>query len=227
MARLVATLLLLASCGLARADVVLQWADIGLAAARSSQPQSAHATRALAGMHMAMLEAMNFIEGRYVPRFSVRLRIPLGVSSEAAGVAAAHRYLTLIYPSQSDALNQALDESLRRMPGFESTSSAVVIGRTIGETVYALWRRHIASETGQGADLLDSYATAAKLVEARGLTPIESARLLALVAIALGDMAPEATRTAAATTLAIVQPSRSQQRQPAADQALKYYLPTR
>ena len=226
MPRFIATLLLVLSCGLARADVVLEWADIGLGAARSSSPQTASAPRALAGMHMAMLEAMNFIEGRYVPRYSIRLRIPLGVSSEAAGVSAAHRYLTLLYPSQTDALNRALDQSLMRMPGFESTSSAVVIGRTIGETVYALWRRQLSAEPGQGLELLDSYATAAKLVEARGLTPIESARLLALVAIALSDMPPAQERDADLVAQAIVQPS-ARARPPGANEALRYYVPAR
>src|SRR5499426_1833846 len=95
-------------CTPGHADVVADWNAIAAHAVESSGAQPAAAQRALAGVHVAMFEAMNFIERRYVPQLVVRPASPIAASSEAAAAAAAHTVLTRLYPGSSAAFDAAL-----------------------------------------------------------------------------------------------------------------------
>jgi hypothetical protein len=184
---------------LAHADVVADWNAIALNAVESSAAHPAAAQRALAGIHVAMFEAMNFIERRYVPRLVVRPASPIAASSEAAAAVAAHLVLSRLYPGRSAAFDAALERSLAEIPDDGRKTSGTVTGRAIGGNVYAVWTWEEPAARAPGvpeaaSDPLLWNLIAAKLIEGRALAPIEAARVHALVAIAVSDIYSAAGR---------------------------------
>jgi hypothetical protein len=181
-------------CTPALADVVADWNAIALNAVESSGAQPATALRALAGVHVAMFEAMNFIERRYVPRLVVRPVSPIAASSEAAAAASAHLVLTRLYPGQSAALDAALERSLAEIPDGGEKASGTVTGRAIGGNVYAVWNwneapaRSPVAAAEPAAEPLLWNLIAAKLIEGKPLAPIEAARTHALVSMAVSEL---------------------------------------
>jgi hypothetical protein len=194
----------LLSCPLARADVIADWNAVALNAVTSSEQHPAYAARAMATVHVAMFEVMNFIEGAYVPRFLVKPPAPLGTSSEAAAAGAAHYVLGELYPSQKAALDAALERSLAAMPDEQEKSSARIWGRHLGANIYAI-RSSGESDISRPiksprmsrvhASIPESLATVvalntiiARFIEAKRLKPIDGARLHALASIAVSDV---------------------------------------
>src|SRR5262245_6561454 len=109
--RSVAAALLLAVPSLCRADVVSDWNDRAIAIGAEKQMPNAPLTRALAMMHVAMFEAVNAPERRYVP-YKLDLTADKKTSKEAAASAAAHAILTQLFPDKTGPLDQALDAAL-------------------------------------------------------------------------------------------------------------------
>jgi hypothetical protein len=144
-------------------------------------------------VHVAMFEAMNFVEAAYVPRFLVRPPAPLSVSSEAAAAAAAHHVLVQLFPQQQAALDAALSHSLAAIPEGQKKSAGQMTGGTLGGSIYAVWPSDRASDasrtarSGSASDHLAWSAIVAKLIEFRRLGPIEAARLHSLVSLAFID----------------------------------------
>jgi hypothetical protein len=190
----------LLACTAAHADAVADWNAIALNAVESSGAPPAAALRALAGVHVAMFEAMNFIERRYVPRLVVRPASPIAASSEAAAAAAAHLVLSRLYPESSAAFDAALERSLAEMPEDRRKATGTITGRAIGGNVYAVWTWDEAPARAPGApsepasDPLLWSLIAAKLIEGRALAPIETARVNALVSTAVSDIYSAAGR---------------------------------
>jgi hypothetical protein len=185
----------------ARGDAVSEWNAIAARMVGSSE--QSRAARELAAVYVAMFETMNFIEGRYVPRFLVRLPTPLGASGEVEAIGAAHYVLAQLYPEQKAALDAALERSLAAFPDREATSETRIWGRHLGGNVYALFApnrpsnganvptagnsklsqlRTSPGESGTGGEAWNSIAT--RSIEGRTLQPIERARIYALVSLA-------------------------------------------
>ena len=197
MTKLLRTLLVAASllpCASAYGDVVADWNATALNVVKSAEVDPARALRALAGVHIAMFEAMNFIEGRYVSQLVARPPAPIAVSSDAAAAAAAHYVLVQLYPGQSAVLDAALQRSLARIPEGDRKAGGKLTGRAIGANIYAL--RASEREAAPSAAARFKYASdpllwnvfAAQLIEARPMQPLESARLHALVSLAVSSL---------------------------------------
>jgi len=197
---LVAFLILLSP---ARADVVADWSKIALHTVVSSERRPANAALELAMVHVAMFETMNFIEGGYVPRFVVKPYRPVRVSSEAAAAAAAHYVLVQLHPGQKPALDAALQHSAAAIPDAQEKSSALITGKALGANIYAIWASDLStagaggkSKTsqawvfthGSGANSVAWHWIVGQFIEAQRLSPIESARLYALVSMALSEV---------------------------------------
>ena len=178
----------------ARSDALSEWNAIAVRMASSSgKSQAAHE---LAAVYAAMFEAMNFVAGRYVPRFLVRQPAPLGGSGEVEAIGAAHYVLTELYPGQKASLDAALERSLAAFPDWDATSRARIWGRHLAGNVYAsvlspsdrpgvskLARlRASPGESGASAETWNSIAT--RSIEGRTLQPIERARIYALLSLA-------------------------------------------
>jgi len=194
-------LMLLLPFSAARGDAVSDWNAIAVRmTASSEQPRGA---QELAAVHVAMFEAMNFVEGKYVPRFLVRQPAPLGASGEVEGIGAAHHTLAQFYPERKAALDAALELSLAAFPDWDATSRARIWGRHLGGNVYALLASERPSNgatvSSAGNSKLSRLRTSAgklgtdgetwnsivsRSIDGRTLQPIERARIYALVSLA-------------------------------------------
>src|SRR2546428_9723079 len=89
----IAVTLTLLWCGTARADAVTDWNKFAISLIAPSRPGTEIPVGG-AYMHIAMFDAINAIEGGYIP-FAVELSdVPPGASPIAAAAAAAHVILS-------------------------------------------------------------------------------------------------------------------------------------
>ena len=194
-----------------RGDALSDWNAI--AARMVSSSGQSRAAQELAAVYAAMFETMNFVEGKYVPRFLVRPPAALGGSGEAEAIGAAHYVLAQLYPGQKAALDAALERSLAAFPDWDAASRARIWGRHLGGNVYAsalsaldrpsnrarsptsgnsklAQLRTSAAESGTSGETWNSIAT--RSIEKRTLQPIERARIYALLSLAASTVYSEA-----------------------------------
>ncbi len=187
----------------ARGDAVADWNAI--AARMASSSEQSRAAQELAALYAAVFETMNFVEGKYVPRFLVKPPAPLGASGEVEAIGAAHYVLAQLYPGQKASLDAALERSLAAFPDWDATSRARIWGRHLGGNVYAsalstpdrpsngthvptpgnsklAQLRTSSGESGTGGETWNSIAN--RSIEGRTLQPIERARIYALLSLA-------------------------------------------
>jgi len=127
----------LSACLSAGADVVTDWNDVGLQrllAARQSPPEGA---RTLAMMHVAMFDAINAVQPRYVS-YAFKGKAPAGASAEAAGAAAARTVLLKLFPEQKDAIEQAWSSSIAAIPEGPGKTAGVALGEQVGGECIAM-----------------------------------------------------------------------------------------
>jgi hypothetical protein len=94
--------------------------------------------RQYAMVHVAMADAVVAIQGQYAP-FRVLTSAPSGASAEAAAAQAAHDVLVFLVPGATDALDDALAQTLAPIPpGRRSTG--VQVGKKVAAEVIA-WRQ--------------------------------------------------------------------------------------
>jgi hypothetical protein len=190
-------------CSLARADVVADWNAIAFETVTSVEQNAAQVAYAMATVHVAMFEVMNFIEGAYAPRFLVKPPAPLGRSGEAAAAAAAHYVLRELNPGRRAALDAALERSLAPVRDEAEKSAARTWGRHLGANIYAIR----SSDKGQSPPSLEALgaspspattpesvaklaamnAAVAAFIESRRLKPIDAARVHAAASMAVSD----------------------------------------
>jgi hypothetical protein len=90
----------------AAVDVVTEWNEKANAAVLEAKVLPFAGTRVMAIVHAAMFDAINSIEGHYTP-YKFKVFAAAGSSPEAAGVAAAHATLVVLFPEQKAALDTA------------------------------------------------------------------------------------------------------------------------
>ena len=100
----------------ARADVIMDWNARADAIATDKRVLPPIHGRALAMMHVAMFEAVNSIERRYVP-YRLKLVADRNTSGETAAAVAGHDVLVALYPDQKSGLDALLAETLNRVRG--------------------------------------------------------------------------------------------------------------
>jgi hypothetical protein len=209
--RAFAILLFLFLAGPARADTVADWNRIALdLAVRSEQPLEQR-LRAMATVHVAMFEALNFVEGRYRPHFVVGSAGLRNVSGQATAAAAAHYVLNQLYPEQRGVLAAALKASADALP---AGGSGFTTGTSISASISAVAAPGRDPWLLDSANLLDGFprgpmqarlggdqdedihfgtsplswnGRVAELASAKGLGELERARLHALVSMAIAD----------------------------------------
>jgi hypothetical protein len=184
-----ATLLVLFVATPAQADTVHEWNLIAARVVTRSGQGPAQAAHAMAMVHIAMFEALNFIEARYVSRRLVVPPQPLRMSGAAVAAAAAHQTLVELYPGEKLLLDDLLRATLAKIPENQNKESAVIQGRYLAMNVYV---QHVAIAPEPGAmravageSPLALNAAVSELVAARGLGLLESARLHALLSEAI------------------------------------------
>jgi hypothetical protein len=131
------TLLCVCMVMAAHADVITDWNEkVVTAGVKASQAPFVH-TRSAAIVHVAMFDAVNSIERRYMP-YRVQLSAAPGTSREAAAAAAAHFALVRLYPDQAKDFDAYYQASLAAVPDGEPKSKGVQLGEQVAAEILAL-----------------------------------------------------------------------------------------
>lgn len=130
------------------ADVV---SELNEFAARNAGPPPANTTASvLAITNLAMFDAANAVEQRFVPYRPVALAPPPGVSAEAAALAAGCAALAASLPSQKAAVATACEAIASRLPAGSYGEEARRFGETIAGDL-------VAARTGAGLNAPNRY----------------------------------------------------------------------
>lgn len=127
-----------ASPTLAAADTVTEWNENAGAALAEAKAYPFVGTRTMSMVHAAMFDAINSIEGRYVP-YKFKVTAPSGSSPEAAGIAAAHAVLLKLFPDQMAKLDAAYAASLAKIPDGNAKTTGIAVGEEVAAKMLA-WR---------------------------------------------------------------------------------------
>jgi hypothetical protein len=98
-------------------DQVIQWNRTLLQVLQTpgAQPATAHPTRSMAIVHLAIYDAVNASVGGHAPY--LRQRAPRSASPDAAAAAAAHTVMLSLFPSQRSVIDAKFQESLSQIGG--------------------------------------------------------------------------------------------------------------
>ena len=144
-----ALMVLSALASIARADVIMDWnarADAIAADKRLLPPMQG---RVLAIMHVAMFEAVNAIERRYVP-YRLKLVADRKTSGEMAAAVAGHDVLAALHPDQKPGLDALLEETLSRVEEGAAKERGIILGRRAAADILEL-------RGSDGSELTESY----------------------------------------------------------------------
>jgi hypothetical protein len=132
-----------AGTGTAQPDQVLEWNQIFIDTLIATNTANSSSQRLGAIVHTAIFDAYNGIEKRYSPLF-VDTDAPAGASRRAAVVAAAHRALVELFPSQAAVLDGHYLAALAALgdddeDGGQSRARGIAWGTDVATAVLA-WR---------------------------------------------------------------------------------------
>src|SRR5262245_33102926 len=130
------------------ADVILEWNQLLLDAARASRASSPAFSRVLAIESAAVYDAVNAIDRSYTPYFA-DVKAVRGASPEAAAAQAAHDVLTSLFPGQKTTFDATLAADLASIPPGQRRLG-VTVGQAVAQQILA-WR------STDGSDAKVSY----------------------------------------------------------------------
>ena len=117
-------------------SVVVDWNAIAISTALATGQGPVPQTRSMAIVAVAVHDAVNAISKRY-PTYDVMAPPPAAASVDAAAAGAAYRALTILYPSQSGALDSALAVSLVKY-GISVSDPAFWFGESAAEQIVGI-----------------------------------------------------------------------------------------
>ena len=118
----------------ARADEVMEWNAVALAALSAAPPSVS--SRVMAAMHVAVHDVVNSIEPRDPP-YGFAIPVHMRASKDAAAAAAAHDVLVAMVPAHKAAFDAALADSLAKIPEGKAKRDGIGAGRAVAEAVIA------------------------------------------------------------------------------------------
>ncbi len=146
--------LLTGVAGPVSADVITDWNEKSVAAVTARTMLPPQAERIMAAVHVAMFDAVNSIDRRYVP-YRTQLPAAKETSKEAAAAAAAAAVLRTMLPNAGDEMKVALTESLASVPAGSARDEGVRLGEAVAARI-------TAERAQDGASAPDSYRPKAK-----------------------------------------------------------------
>ena len=141
--------LLSALASTSRADVIMDWNARADAIATDKRLLAPIHGRALAMMHVAMFEALNSIERRYVP-YRLKLVADRNTSGETAAAVAGHDVLVALYPDQASGLDALLAETLNRVEEGAARERGILLGRKAAAGILEL-------RDSDGSEVAEAY----------------------------------------------------------------------
>ena len=133
----------------ARADVIIDWNARSEEIAAQKQVRPVNHSRGTAMLHVAMFEAVNAIEGRYLP-YKLTLTADRTASKEAAAASAGHDILLALYPDQQSTLNATLATMLAAVADGEPKAKGIELGKNRRPVSEPLARRIARAERVDG-----------------------------------------------------------------------------
>jgi len=127
---------LLGTSQLSAADVVVAWNNVLLDTIRATGGPPCPISRTHALVHAAIYDAVNSVDRRHEPYLDF-FPAPVGVSSDAAAAAAAHRVLTTLFPARAALYDAALAASLADVPDGPNETAGVTLGRAVADALLA------------------------------------------------------------------------------------------
>jgi hypothetical protein len=132
-----------------RADVIIDWNTKSDEIAAQKQVPPFNHSRGTAILHVAMFEAVNAIEGRYLP-YKLNLAADRTTSKEAAAASAGHDILLALYPDQQSALDATLATMLAGIADGEAKGKGIDLGKKAAADLIAL-------RANDGIDAQETY----------------------------------------------------------------------
>jgi hypothetical protein len=132
-----------------RADFIMDWnakSDDISAQKRLLPPDRARAT---AMVQVAMFEAVNAVERRYIP-YKLNLTADRSASKEAAAAAAGHAVLLALHPDLQSTLDATLATMLATVADGESKAKGIDLGKRAAAGIIAL-------RANDGIDAVENY----------------------------------------------------------------------
>jgi hypothetical protein len=120
-----------------RADVIMDWNTKSDEIAAQKQVLPLNHSRGTAILHVAMFEAVNAIEGRYLP-YKLNLTADRSTSKEAAAASAGHDILLALYPDQQSSLDATLATMLAGIADGEAKAKGIALGKKAAADLIAL-----------------------------------------------------------------------------------------
>lgn len=135
--RLAAVMPVLCPCALIAGNVVTDWNETALQAIRNLGTPPPVASRALAITHAAIYDAVNSASPTG-QAYRWQLNTAPGTSVQAAAAQAAHDALTALFPSQSAAFSQRLNEHLSGIIAGAGRDAGVQLGQSVAAAMLAV-----------------------------------------------------------------------------------------
>jgi membrane-associated phospholipid phosphatase len=121
----------------ASADVVIRWNQVATDATTANRVDPLTESRILALLHIAIHDAVNAVQSRYQPYLPKQPSARIDASIDAAVAGAAHEALVSLVPAGKESLDNALEESLGRIPESPRKTVGVEIGRAAAAAILA------------------------------------------------------------------------------------------
>jgi len=137
-----------------RADVIMDWNARADSIATDKRLLPPLHSRVLATMHVAMFEAVNAIERRYVP-YRLNLVADRKTSGEVAAAVAGRDVLVDLYPDQKSGLDALLAETLNKVEEGPAKERGIILGRKAAVEILEL-------RSADGGDASESYRPVAQ-----------------------------------------------------------------
>jgi hypothetical protein len=132
-----------------RADVIIDWNTKSDEIAAQKQLPAFNHSRGTAMLHVAMFEAVNAVEGRYLP-YKLKLTADRTTSKEAAAASAGHDVLLALHPDQQSTLDATLATMLAGIADGESKTKGIDLGKKAAADLIAL-------RANDGMDAQETY----------------------------------------------------------------------
>ena len=121
----------------ASADEVIRWNQVATDATTANKVDPLTESRIFAILHIAIHDAVNAVQPRYQSYLPKELSAPVDASVDAAVAGAAHEALVALLPAGKKSLDDALEESLGRVPESPRKTVGLEIGRAAAAAILA------------------------------------------------------------------------------------------
>jgi PAP2 superfamily protein len=131
------------------ADVITDWNEKTVAFVTTRTMLPPQAERVMAMVHVAMFDAVNSIERKYVP-YMLQLPAAKGASKDAAAAAAAASVLVALDPNAADETKAALAAYLATVPPGTAKDDGIKLGEAVAAKI-------AAERAKDGSSTADAY----------------------------------------------------------------------